>query len=167
MLHLIPTGLHRALYRIAFRVRGWFRRTFKIPIFGVSAVLRDEQGRVLLVRHSYGVAAWSLPGGGHGKNEDPADAVRRELREELSLEIEDLERLATINETLSSAPHSSVLFAGIAVGEPTPDGREVIAAEFFALDKLPVLLPQPTQIRLGIWQAALDHKKKASQSKES
>ena len=93
--------------------------------------------------------------------------MRRELREELSLEIEDLERLATINETLSSAPHSSVLFAGIAVGEPTPDGREVIAAEFFALDKLPVLLPQPTQIRLGIWQAALDHKKKASQSKES
>jgi ADP-ribose pyrophosphatase YjhB (NUDIX family) len=153
MLHLIPAPVHRALYRLAYRTRGWLRRTFKLPIYGVGAVLRDEQGRVLLVRHSYGVAAWTLPGGGRSLREDPEQSVRREIREELGLEIDDLELLATLQEKLSGAPHTQSLFAGIARGTPKPDGREVIDAAFFSLDDLPVLLAGPVRTRLAIWYA--------------
>ncbi len=151
MQRLIPAALHRALYRAAHRARRWFRRTFRLPIFGVNAVLRDTQGRVLLVRHSYGPTHWTLPGGGHGRKEDPAQAVQRELGEELSLAIAELELVETFQEVLSGAPHSSSLFAGIAVGEPRPDGREVIAARFFARTDLPQPLPGPIQQRLDLW----------------
>lgn len=153
MQRLVPPALHRALYRIAYRLRRGYRRTFRRPIHGVNAVLRDGQGRVLLVRHSYGPPVWTLPGGGHGPGEDPALAVRRELAEELSIAIAELELLENFDEVLSGAPHTSRLFAGIAQGEPRPDGREVIAARFFAADELPDPLPPSVRMRLDLWLA--------------
>jgi ADP-ribose pyrophosphatase YjhB (NUDIX family) len=161
----IPASLHRALYRLAYRLRRWMRRTFRLPIYGVGAILRDGEGRILLVRHSYGTPGWALPGGGRGRLEDPELAVRRELREELGLEIEALELLATLEEQLSGAPHTASLFAGIAVGEPRPDGREVIAVRFFAAGEMPEGLSAPARLRLEIWhehvsgQGAGDHNK--------
>jgi 8-oxo-dGTP diphosphatase len=49
-------------------------------------ILRDGQGRILLVDPEY-KPNWDLPGGMAEANEPPADAVRRELREELGLEV--------------------------------------------------------------------------------
>jgi ADP-ribose pyrophosphatase YjhB (NUDIX family) len=154
MLYLVPRRLHRALYRIAYRVRRTFRQSFRLPIYGVNAVLRDANGRVLLVRHSYGPSGWTLPGGGHSRREDPELAVRREMLEELALEIVALELVETYEERLSGAPHTSRLFAGVAVGEPNPDGREVIAAEFFAASDLPGPLAPAVQARLDRWYAS-------------
>lgn len=153
MQRLVPPALHRMLYRIAYRLRRGYRRLLRQPIYGVNAVLRDGQGRVLLVRHSYGPPYWTLPGGGHGRREDPADAVRRELAEELSLALAELEHLQTFEEVLSGAPHRSSLFTAIALGEPRPDGREVIAARFFAADDLPDPLPASVRMRLDLWLA--------------
>lgn len=50
-----------------------------------DAILRDAQGRILLVDPRY-KPDWDLPGGMAEANEAPADTVRRELREELGLE---------------------------------------------------------------------------------
>ena len=52
--------------------------------FGVSALVDDEAGRILLVRHSY-QKGWHLPGGGVGPAEPPAAAILRELKEEVGL----------------------------------------------------------------------------------
>ena len=51
---------------------------------GVTGVVLDSGGRVLLVRHSY-MPGWQLPGGGVDRNEPPRSAVLRELREEVGL----------------------------------------------------------------------------------
>ena len=52
--------------------------------FGVNAVVDDETGRVILVRHRY-MQGLHLPGGGVSSGEPPAEAVIRELQEELGL----------------------------------------------------------------------------------
>ncbi|MER7797134.1 NUDIX domain-containing protein [Microbacterium sp. NPDC096154] len=51
-------------------------------------VIVDDEQRVLLTRWIEGrVPAWSLPGGGLEPGEDPADAARREAREETGYEV--------------------------------------------------------------------------------
>ncbi|GAA4935936.1 hypothetical protein GCM10023224_15920 [Streptomonospora halophila] len=52
-----------------------------------QSIIHDGAGRLLLVDPSY-KPDWDLPGGMVEANEPPADAARRELREELGLEIE-------------------------------------------------------------------------------
>ena len=52
--------------------------------FGVSAIVTDAAGRVLLVRPRFG-HGWGLPGGGVGGGEVPAAAILRELHEEIGL----------------------------------------------------------------------------------
>ncbi|QTX06072.1 NUDIX domain-containing protein [Agromyces archimandritae] len=51
----------------------------------VSAVIRDENGRILLAR-SQDDEQWALIGGGLEPGEEPASAIAREIREELGVE---------------------------------------------------------------------------------
>lgn len=54
---------------------------------GAAAVIWDDQGRVLLVKHSYGRYNWELPGGGAEEGESIAETATREVREETGLEV--------------------------------------------------------------------------------
>lgn len=51
----------------------------------VSAVIRDDEGRILLAR-SQGDEQWALIGGGVEPGEEPTGALAREIREELGVE---------------------------------------------------------------------------------
>ena len=53
---------------------------------GADVLIRDEHGRILLVDPAY-KPDWDLPGGMSEANEAPADTVRRELKEELGLDL--------------------------------------------------------------------------------
>ncbi len=56
---------------------------------GIRGLVTDAEGRVLLVRHSYGAMGWHLPGGGVKRREHLSDAVIRELREETGVVVPD------------------------------------------------------------------------------
>jgi ADP-ribose pyrophosphatase len=49
-----------------------------------AAAIVEQAGRVVLVRHSY-KSGWLFPGGAVQRGEPPADAVIRELKEEIGL----------------------------------------------------------------------------------
>jgi 8-oxo-dGTP diphosphatase len=56
---------------------------------GAVGVLFDDRGRVLLVEHIFHPKVpWGLPGGWVARKENPADTVRREILEELSLAVD-------------------------------------------------------------------------------
>jgi ADP-ribose pyrophosphatase YjhB (NUDIX family) len=61
------------------------------PRFRVTAgaVVCDERGRVLLLRHVLRKGSgWGIPGGFLRAGEQPEEAVRREVREETGIELE-------------------------------------------------------------------------------
>lgn len=51
-----------------------------------DVILRDQDGRILLVEPRY-KPDWDLPGGMVEANEPPAEAARREVREELGIDM--------------------------------------------------------------------------------
>lgn len=97
----------------------------------------DDAGRILLVRHGYGSGRWALPGGGVGRNEDPHACARREMREELGCELDDLQLAGEFDDLFYGAPHHNLVFTCRFVGDPAPDGREIIEVGWFARDGLP------------------------------
>jgi 8-oxo-dGTP diphosphatase len=57
---------------------------------GAAAAIFDREGRILLVRHNYERHNWEIPGGIGEAGESAADTARREVREELGLDVEVL-----------------------------------------------------------------------------
>jgi ADP-ribose pyrophosphatase YjhB (NUDIX family) len=149
----LPASLHRALLPLAHDLRHRWRRWRKVPISGVTAILKNQAGEVLLVRHSYGPVGWALPGGGMGPGEDPVAALRREVREELGIDLAAIDMIAVIEEVMSGSPHTAHLFVAATDQPLRPDGREIIEARFFALDALPEKLGRTTCAQLALWQA--------------
>ncbi|MGB1237010.1 MAG: NUDIX domain-containing protein [Pseudomonadales bacterium] len=62
-----------------------FEDTFRLSS---HAVITDEQGRVLLLKATYGSQSWGLPGGALEPEETIHQALLRECREELGCEVE-------------------------------------------------------------------------------
>jgi 8-oxo-dGTP pyrophosphatase MutT (NUDIX family) len=75
-LRLVITAAHGLLKL------GWFIR--RPRTFGAHALALTPEGKVILVRLRY-ASGWRLPGGGRAEDEDPRDAVLRELREEIGM----------------------------------------------------------------------------------
>src|SRR5918911_4936705 len=55
------------------------------PRVAAGMLVHDDQGRVLMVRPTY-KDGWDIPGGYVEPDESPAEAARRELREELAID---------------------------------------------------------------------------------
>jgi 8-oxo-dGTP pyrophosphatase MutT (NUDIX family) len=124
-------------YRLAFRLLSawWFvRRPHKR---GVKCVLTDGD-RVLLVRHTYGRGDWEIPGGTPGRRERPIDTARREMREELGLEIDDWIPLGELAATLYHRHDTLDLFhARVNAPVLRLERAEIAVAEWFPRDALP------------------------------
>ena len=148
MLRLIPAPAHRLALRIAYRLRGVWRRVVRPHSSGVCMVAVDD-GKVLLVRHSYGHRRWTLPSGGLKSGEDPAETARREFAEELGCDLSDLARVGSSVVTLMGAPDTVHLFRVKPSGAIRIDGREIVAAQWFAADALPPETSSTTRRRIA------------------
>ncbi len=153
MLHLIPASLHRLGLRLAHGVRRRWWRWAQVKLEGCRVLALDSAGRVLLIRHSYGSGNWLLPGGGIARGEAPLAAAQRELAEETGLRLEQARCFAVIDEPLYGTVNRVHLVCGKAQGELRCDGREVIAARFFAATDWPGDLSPRLAAQLDGWLA--------------
>ncbi len=77
------------------------RRDVARPVATVGALIHDGAGRVLMLRtHKWG-DRWGIPGGKIERGEASEDALRREVREETGLEIDDI-TFALVQDSIDS-----------------------------------------------------------------
>lgn len=139
MLHKLLGAIWRRAPR---RLRRWGVRLTE-PRFTVTAgaVITDERGRVLLLNHVFRAGSgWGIPGGFIEKYEQPEEALRRELREEVELELESAD-IAFVR-TLRTQKQIEIIFRCRPLGNPGRQSGEIKGAEWFELDKLPAELPR-------------------------
>lgn len=151
---LFPANVHRLLFRVAHAARKQVWKVFRPRVEGVRILALDEQGRVILVRHSYGSQKWMPPGGGLKPGEDAVDAGSRELFEETGCSLSDAGVRAVLSENLHGARNIVHVVVGRTRDLPVPDGREIIAAEPFALDALPESMPAGFAAMIRQWALA-------------
>ncbi|HET9847379.1 MAG TPA: NUDIX domain-containing protein [Candidatus Dormibacteraeota bacterium] len=104
---------------------------------GAGAVIFDQAGRVLLVRHSYGKRNWDLPGGGRHAGESMEQALRRELHEEIGVEIASLELRGVYFEPEMDQHHFAFLCRLAEEPEPKPGSVEILECGYWPVDALP------------------------------
>lgn len=152
MLARLPAPLHRLVLKLAHaaRLAWWSLRRPKL--FGCNVIAADPRGRVLLVRHSYqSPGKWMLPGGGLVRGERAEDAARRELLEETACRLTGANCFAVEVVGLAGASNHIHLVSGRTVDEPRPDAREILAAQFFAPDALPLTVTLTARARIVRW----------------
>jgi len=106
----------------------------------VSAAVLIEKGRVLLTQRKRGThleGAWEFPGGKVEPDEDPREALVRELREEIGVETSVGE---PVEVTFHRYPEKSVLLLFFAVtrraGSPEPRAIDVADVKWAGPDEL-------------------------------
>jgi ADP-ribose pyrophosphatase YjhB (NUDIX family) len=138
-----PAEFPRLLIRVVIEVAGLFGGRYR-RTEGAHVLVRDDQGRILVVRTTYLGPGWMLPGGRVERSETPHAAAARETREETGMEV-DVERLILVD--AHRRRNVSFIYAGTVVGgtlapqfgEIAETGwvsREEIAATSWRLDRL-------------------------------
>ncbi len=118
---------------------------------GVRAFLRNDVGEILLVRHTY-VSGWHLPGGGIEPGETALEAVKKEVREEASIELLEEPNLFSIymNRNISRRDHVLLFECGTWHQSSTFEpNREIAEIGFFPPDSLPEETTPGTQKRIA------------------
>lgn len=108
-------------------------------LIGAAAVITDSEGRVLLVRHTYGKLNWELPGGAAEANESLEGTAVREVLEETGLQVAVERMVGRIYYDPGYDMHHFVFVCRRLNAEkgPVTDIKEVSDCGYFPIDALP------------------------------
>ncbi|MBI5018846.1 NUDIX domain-containing protein [Candidatus Gottesmanbacteria bacterium] len=116
----------------------FFMRLFESQfLVGVTGIIFNKKGEVLLFKHTYRHHAWSLPGGYLKSGEHPKEALEREIKEESNLVVSVDVQLKT--RTDRETARLDMCYIGTFIGGEFTPTREVSEYGFFSLDSMPLL----------------------------
>lgn len=122
--------------------------TLLVP--AAAGCIRDEEGRILLVRRSDEDGLWGFPGGAMEPGESAGQAMVREVSEETGLEVEPVALIGVYSspDFAFSFPNgdrvqavSSFFECRVVGGSLRPDMEETLELRFFGPDERPGCAP--------------------------
>jgi len=120
-VHVLVMRLYRAKFRAA-----------------VAALIFDEQGRILLFKHTYRKFEWGIPAGGLEYNEQPENAIVREFFEETGIQIK-VEKLL-VAESSKEDRNISLIYLCTIMSGVFRESHEISEMKYFDIDDLPQML---------------------------
>ena len=117
------------------QVRTFITRRLQ-PKFTVSVtgIVTNDRGEVLLLDHLLRPhSGWGPPGGFVERNEQPEAALRREIKEETTLDLADIRLIRS----RTFKRHIEIVFTATAVGEARAVSREIRSLRWFNIDSMP------------------------------
>jgi len=133
----MPSKLKAIIYRLGYPVAKayWFFRRPNTE--GVRCVVIN-QNKIVLIRHTYGNVNWTVPGGGVKKIEGLKEAARREVKEEIGLNLSKIKKVGEIyNNQDFKKDTVHVFVAETEIDALHLDSSEVKEAVWFNLNNLP------------------------------
>ncbi|MBD2869314.1 NUDIX hydrolase [Paenibacillus arenilitoris] len=117
-------------------------------LMGAAAIILDSDGRVLLVKHSYGKLNWDLPGGKSEADESAQETARREVQEETGLEVEVGPLTGIYYDPHYDMHHFVFLSSNANDQVPIPSSPEILECGYFSIDDLPTPMSDFTYNRI-------------------
>ena len=125
------------LYKLLYRMLRAYWFVFRPKVRGTRCLVECEE-KFLLIRQTYGDMLWTLPGGLIKRGEAAEKALRREVLEEVGLELSELRPLGVFTDTKEYARDTVTCFWGAPSGTALKvDPDEVYEARWFGIDALP------------------------------
>ena len=118
------SAAYQALYALR---RCWFL-VARPRTFGTRVLIHQRgSGAILLIRHSYGAShLWYPPGGGYRPSREAAeDAARREVREEVGIDLGRLDPLGQYQSERGGNRDTVTLFSSETEDQPTVCSAEI------------------------------------------
>lgn len=116
-----------------------------------GALIFNDAGQILLLKHRFRAGSgWGIPGGFLEAGEQPEQALRRELREEIGLEVSHVEIFTA--RSFKRPRQVEILFRcragsqGSQAAQIKPRTMEVERAEWFSVNNLPDGLPNDQRL---------------------
>ena len=113
-----------------------------------AALIFNDAGKILLLKHHFRPGSgWGIPGGFLERGEQPEQALRRELREEIGLEVNQVEIFTA--RSFEKPLQVEIVFrvrANAKVAQLKLRTIEVERAEWFSVKSLPAGLPTDQQL---------------------
>jgi len=138
---------------------------YPYPRIGIGVMIQNERGEVLLGlrKGSHGEGEWSFPGGHLEFGEKIFETAKREVKEEVDLDVNEFEIISVADEMRyieSDGKHyvNIGILAKYEGGEPKvsePDKCE--KWEWFSLDDLPNKLFEGTELTIGNYKKGKIH----------
>ena len=104
----------------------------------VAAMIFDEQGRILLFKHTYRKYEWGIPAGGLEYGEQPEHAILREFFEETGIQIR-VDKLL-LADSLAQDRHLSLIYLCTIIGGEFRESNEISTMQYFEIANLPFML---------------------------
>lgn len=130
------TKLKYIIIRLLMPLVRLYWRVVKPQTYGVRALIVNQRGECLLVRHTYGnQQLWNIPGGGYSpKRESALAAIKREVREELGIDITEFTFLGTYETSGEGKKDSVSLFSATLSESSLSVGDEIAEYAWTALE---------------------------------
>lgn len=128
----------------------WF--IFRPKTRGVKCVIQNNQ-KILMIRNTYGHKLWTFPGGGIDQGETAEQAVKREVMEEVRLEVKSLIKIGEFTTTAEYKRDTVTVFAGKSEDDRFKiDEKEILEAQWFSPNNLPAISEYAKEVML-MWDS--------------